>query len=62
MLTAEDIAEHLEVSKMTIYRMIHDPENPLGAVKIGGRYKIPLAGYRRYLDSIGLSLDDKPLS
>lgn len=52
-LTVQEVADRLRVSKMTIYRLIHDPDNPLGAVKVRGSYRIPREGFTRYLRSIG---------
>ena len=46
-LTVEEIAEELRVSKMTVYRLIHDDE--LGHVRVGRTYRVPLAAFDEWL-------------
>jgi excisionase family DNA binding protein len=47
LLTVAEIAEELRVSKMTVYRLIHDQE--LGHVRIGRGYRVPLADFDEWM-------------
>jgi len=48
-LTASEAAEHLRVSKMTIYRLIRAGKIP--AVQVGKSYRVRVDDLERYLDS-----------
>jgi len=45
--TPHEVADHLRVSKMTIYRLIQSEMLP--AVRIGRAYRIPAQGLRAYV-------------
>ena len=45
-LTIADIAEHLRVSRMTVYRLVESGK--LVAHQIGRAYRIPESEYERY--------------
>jgi excisionase family DNA binding protein len=47
-LTADEIADDLGVSKMSIYRLLETGE--LGNFRVGRSYRVPLEAYQRYLD------------
>lgn len=49
--TVAEIAEILRVSKMTVYRMIHDGELP--AIRVGRSYRVPQAVVDQLLDQTG---------
>lgn len=50
-MTALEVAKALRVSKMTVYRLIQEPGNPLGAITVGKHtYRIPVDGLRAYVD------------
>jgi excisionase family DNA binding protein len=46
--TVEEVAAHLRVSKMTVYRLIQDAE--LGSVRIGRVFRVPEDALREYLE------------
>lgn len=48
MLTVEQVADHLRVSRMTIYRVIHAGDLP--AVRIGRSIRIDARDIKPYLD------------
>lgn len=49
LLTVKEAADMLRVSKMTIYRLIKDEKNPLGAVKVRGTYRVSKQRMNAYL-------------
>ncbi len=49
-LTVEEVADRLRVSKMTVYRLIHEDELPYA--QIGRSYRIPRAMFERYLSAV----------
>lgn len=48
MLTVAEVADHLRVSEMTVYRLISSRE--LGATKIGRSWRVPAEDLAAYLD------------
>lgn len=50
MLTVKEVAEQLRVSRMTVYRLVKDEGNPLGAVVVRGSVRIPQSGLDAYLE------------
>ncbi|MBV7362969.1 helix-turn-helix domain-containing protein [Actinomycetaceae bacterium TAE3-ERU4] len=49
--TVAEIADILRVSKMTVYRMIHDGELP--AIRVGRSFRVPQAVVDQLLDQTG---------
>jgi excisionase family DNA binding protein len=47
LLTVAEIAEELRVSKMTVYRLIHDGE--LAHVRVGRGYRVPQPSFDEYI-------------
>jgi excisionase family DNA binding protein len=47
LLTVQEVATIMRVSKMTVYRMIKQRE--LGAVKFGATYRVRIEEVRKYL-------------
>jgi excisionase family DNA binding protein len=47
LLTVAEIADVLRVSKMTVYRLIHDGE--LSHVRVGRTYRVPLVAFDEWL-------------
>ncbi len=47
MLTVAECAEQMRVSKMTVYRLVHDGE--IRAYKIGASLRIPEQAWHDYL-------------
>ena len=47
-LTVTQVAAHMRVSKMTVYRLIHAGE--LGAVRVGRSFRVPERAMLEYLD------------
>lgn len=48
LLTVNEVAIALRVSKMTIYRLIHS--GSLAAYRVGRSYRVPPTAVRAYLD------------
>jgi excisionase family DNA binding protein len=46
-LTIKECADHVGVSKMTIYRLVHQGAVP--SVRVGRSIRIPAGAWRRYL-------------
>lgn len=51
-LTVAEVADRLRVSKMTVYRLLHDGD--LRCVRIRGSYRVPESALRDYLTRGGL--------
>jgi excisionase family DNA binding protein len=47
-VTVDEVARHLRVSKMTVYRLIHSGE--LRCVRIGRSFRIPADAVNEYLN------------
>lgn len=47
-LTVAEVATHLRVSKMTVYRLVHDGELA-GVIRVGRSMRIPAASVVAYL-------------
>lgn len=47
LLTVAEVAQEMRVSKMTIYRLVHDGALP--SVRIGRSFRIPHEGLKHYL-------------
>ncbi len=52
LLTAAEVAAVLRVSKMTVYRFVHD--GTIRSMRVGRSFRIPEAAFRDYLKRIGL--------
>lgn len=50
LLTVEEIAEHLGVSKMTVYRLIHARELP--ALKVGRSFRVKPDDLDLYMERV----------
>ncbi len=48
LLTVTEVAHTLRVSKMTVYRLVHDVTLP--AMRIDNSYRVPAAALRDYLN------------
>lgn len=48
-LTVAEVASIMRVSKMTVYRMVHNGELP--AVRVGRSFRVPQDAVNAYLDS-----------
>jgi len=48
LLTAAEVADHLRVSTMTVYRLVRRGELP--AVRVGRNYRVRAADLAAYLD------------
>lgn len=48
-LTVAEVASIMRVSKMTVYRMVHNGELP--AVRVGRSFRVPQDAVHEYLDS-----------
>lgn len=46
-LTVAEVAWRLQVSKMTVYRLIHDEQ--LAAYRVGRSFRVPERGFESYL-------------
>lgn len=46
-LTVREVADHLRVSVMTVYRLVHADE--LAAVRVGRVVRIPVQGLRAFV-------------
>ncbi|MGW3520564.1 helix-turn-helix domain-containing protein [Streptomyces sp. NE5-10] len=46
-LTVQEAAEALRVSKMTVYRMVHDEELP--SIRVGRSFRVPEHAVHEYL-------------
>jgi len=49
LLTAAEVADHLRVSTMTVYRLVRRGELP--AVRVGRNYRVRAADLAAYLDN-----------
>lgn len=47
-LTVAEVAEQMRVSKMTVYRLVHNGE--LDAVRVGRSFRVPAEAVGRYLE------------
>jgi excisionase family DNA binding protein len=47
-LTVAEVAAIMRVSKMTVYRMVHD--GAISSVKVGRSYRVPETAVHEYLD------------
>jgi excisionase family DNA binding protein len=47
LLTVREVAEQFRVSKMTVYRLVHDGQ--IESVRVGRSYRIPAAAVETYL-------------
>lgn len=52
LLTVAEVAKHLRVSKMTIYRLVESGD--LGSIKVGRSIRIPQKALDDYLKRAGL--------
>lgn len=46
-ISISDIAQHLEVSRMTVYRLIHAGEIP--SIRVGRSLRVEMEQYRKWL-------------
>ncbi len=46
-LTVAEVAEIMRVSRMTVYRLVHNAELP--AVRVGRSFRVPEAAVKKYL-------------
>lgn len=46
-LTVAEVAEIMRVSRMTVYRLVHNAELP--AVRVGRSFRVPEAAVEKYL-------------
>lgn len=46
-ISISDIAQHLEVSRMTVYRLIHAGDIP--SIRVGRSLRVEVDQYRRWL-------------
>ncbi len=46
-LTVAEVAEIMRVSRMTVYRLVHNAELP--AVRVGRSFRVPEAAVEQYL-------------
>jgi excisionase family DNA binding protein len=49
-LTVAEVADALRVSKMTIYRLVHDGRLP--AIRVGRSFRVPESSLRAYFREI----------
>lgn len=55
-LTPDEIAEELQLSTMTIYRIIKRGE--MDAVRVGKSYRVPVSSFKRYLNNNRVSMEE----
>lgn len=51
--TVGEVADHLRVSKMTVYRLITDAE--LDSIRVGRVYRVPEEALKTYLERDSIS-------
>lgn len=54
-LTVQEVAAHLRVSKMTVYRLLHGDELP--SVRVGRSLRVPSAAVLRFIAQGGNDID-----
>jgi len=47
-LTVAEVAAHMRVSKMTVYRLVHSAELP--AIRVGRSFRVPEKAVHDYLE------------